>query len=285
MGRPILQSGELSKVNRSAKISFMPFADKLHNIMVVDDFYLYPDDLSKFAIGLDHKRVGYHPGDQASADLPDAEISDWIHNQYVKKTYTNIPDVILTSCSYKVWLFSIFKRHQYELMEHMCKPHADSGFIAGIVYLNKPQDCNGGTGFFHHRRSGINKIIGSELNAIDPILLAQLYRTYGVFSDFEHQREKCGWNSYEDMRLEILKKTKKQHQGYQTKSNDNWVLDFIVEMKYNRLILFPAYLLHSPIIEADWFSNDKKAQRLTQNIFVSWPNKKSLNKLSQWIFG
>ncbi len=54
-------------------------------------------------------------------------------------------------------------------------------------------------------------------------------------------------------------------------SNEHWQQTKVIEMKFNRLILYPAFLLHTPIYQEDDFDGPIEQRRLTQNLFFRYP--------------
>lgn len=94
------------------------------------------------------------------------------------------------------------------------KVHVDRAYWSGILFLTKPEDCQGGTDFFRHIRTGTDR---GPMNAAD---LAQM-----------------GFSSIDEMHREIIEKD----------SNDDskWELTMRVPMRYNRLVLLRPWLWHT----------------------------------------
>ena len=94
------------------------------------------------------------------------------------------------------------------------KVHTDRSHWSGILYLSRPQDCQGGTEFFRHRRTNTDHM---PLNAK---ALAQL-----------------GYASAEQAHHDIIERD----------SNDDaqWEMTMRVPMRFNRLILLRPWLWHT----------------------------------------
>jgi hypothetical protein len=92
--------------------------------------------------------------------------------------------------------------------------HVDRSHWSGILYLSRMPDCTGGTEFYRHRRTGIDRwpINREELAAI-------------------------GMNTAEDVRREIAEKD----------GNDpeKWEQTMQVPMRFNRLLLLRPWLWHT----------------------------------------
>ena len=61
--------------------------------------------------------------------------------------------------------------------------HIDPSQLSGILYLSKPEDCQGGTEFFRHKRTGTDRL---------PMTMEQL--------------REAGFSSYEELQHDILDK-------------------------------------------------------------------------------
>lgn len=92
--------------------------------------------------------------------------------------------------------------------------HVDKAYWSGILYLTKPEDCQGGTDFFRHVRTGTDR---GPLN--------------------HEELAAMGFSSIEDMHREIIEKD----------SNDSskWELTMRVPMRFNRLVLLRPWLWHT----------------------------------------
>ncbi len=92
--------------------------------------------------------------------------------------------------------------------------HVDRSHWSGILYLSRKADCSGGTEFYRHRRTGMERW---------PINQDELAAT--------------GMATLEDVRREILEKD----------SNDpeKWELTMQVPMRFNRLLLLRPWFWHT----------------------------------------
>jgi hypothetical protein len=92
--------------------------------------------------------------------------------------------------------------------------HVDKAYWSGILYLTLPEDCQGGTDFFRHKRTGTDR---GPLN--------------------REELAAMGFSSIEEMHREIIEKD----------SNDSsaWELTMRVPMRFNRLVLLRPWLWHT----------------------------------------
>jgi hypothetical protein len=92
--------------------------------------------------------------------------------------------------------------------------HVDQSHWSGILYLSLPEHCQGGTGFYRHRRTNTER---------------------GPLNDRELAA--MGYASMADMHRDIIEKD----------SNDPgaWELTMQVPMRFNRLLLLRPWLWHT----------------------------------------
>ncbi len=92
--------------------------------------------------------------------------------------------------------------------------HIDPCFYSGILYLSRPEDCRGGTDFYRHRRTGLERVpsdAGQMLAAgyADPNQLIE-----------------------EVVNADTLKPSR-------------WEKQLTVPMRFNRLLLFSPWMFHN----------------------------------------
>jgi hypothetical protein len=138
--------------------------------------------------------------------------------------------------------FSLITKQPNELSPIQSWPHfdtANSNLIAVIHYLGKGE--HGGTGFFRHKKSG--------LECIEPNNKAFFYQC----ADEYFQR-----NSVQNL-------------GYCHEQHNEFSCYKKISYKPNRLIVFPGYLLHSTLVNlATDISNNIETGRLTANMFIEF---------------
>jgi hypothetical protein len=94
------------------------------------------------------------------------------------------------------------------------KVHMDPGYWSGILYLSRPEDCQGGTEFFRH--------IDTQSDQA-PEDLAGL--------------KAMGFSSYDEMHKQIIQKD--------TLDDSKWERSMTVPMRFNRLVLLRPWLWHT----------------------------------------
>ena len=110
-------------------------------------------------------------------------------------------------------------------------PHVDAAHISSFVYLNSPSQCWGGTGIYRHLPTG------------------------ALFTN--QASTSLDWLAEKPLTKPL------------TNSTDEWALEYMIEMKFNRMVAFNGSLIHKIF----WpegpsaFKNNIKQSRLALNSF------------------
>lgn len=104
---------------------------------------------------------------------------------------------------------------------------------SGIFYLSRPEDCRGGTEFFRHKPTDMERV---------PMTPAEL--------------RQCGMQSFDD----VVEKIMKPHSS----DRSQWESTMLVPMKFNRLVLFRPWLWHGA---GPGFGIDTRTGRLIYLLF------------------
>jgi len=113
--------------------------------------------------------------------------------------------------------------------------HIDPCFYSGILYLSRPEDCRGGTDFFRHRRTGLERVPPDDAGVI-----AAGYADHNAL--IEHV-----------VNADTTKPAK-------------WEKSFTAPMRFNRLILFSPWLFHN---SAAGFGDRPENGRLVHLMFFA----------------
>ena len=92
--------------------------------------------------------------------------------------------------------------------------HIDPCFYSGILYLSLPEHCRGGTDFFRHKRTGLDRVPGEMA---------------GV--------KAAGYADPNRLIEEVV--------NADTLKPSRWEKQFTVPMRFNRLILFSPWMFHN----------------------------------------
>jgi hypothetical protein len=235
-------------------------------LIIIDNFYRNPEYVNQLVHSLDFADPdGGHTHAFATLAHSTTEIYEFIWEQYACKWGgTGLRATI------DLWEFYRSLPPGSGLLTRREDPHSDWGcLLAGLVYLTPDHCCRGGTAFYRHRQTGAEEKLPPRKwlirTNVHPSVLQQL-NAYNVYRSFKE-------SSIQDYRafLDAIPSKTQGNQFHLTASNEVWEQTKLVEMKFNRLIVYPGFVLHKAIYEEDWFDGDVTERRLTQNFFLEFP--------------
>ena len=201
------------------------------SLIVLDDFYADAVAIRQMALGLDyidHGGQAYFSGRNSREALINQGIVDGL-SRITGERLTPAPNSA-------VGHFRIAFEGDLARQDVHIDPYRDWG---GVVYFNTPEQCigRGGTSFWRHKKLGIDGM---------------------PMSWTKKDIEKYGFSSYEEMRLKVA--------DIDGTDRNNWDHLMTVPMKFNRCILFRAWLWHS---HTENFGNSMETGRLIQVFFFN----------------
>ena len=173
-------------------------------LFVIDDFLRNADEVRRQALSLTYAVGGRYPGLNSVQKLRieglDNVISTLVHEP-VRAPWTD--DFSHGSC--RVALASD---------DQEARIHIDQSDWSGILYLSRPEDCQGGTEFYRHKRTGTDRV---------PIN--------------ERRLSEAGYSSYIELQHDILDKD--------ALDRSKWEHTMTVPMRFNRLVLLQPQYWHT----------------------------------------
>ena len=173
-------------------------------VFVIDDFLRNADEVRRQALSLTYAVGGRFPGlnsvQKLRIDGLDQVISTLVREP-VRAPWTD--DFSHGSC--RVALASD---------EQLARIHIDQSHWSGILYLSRPEDCQGGTEFFRHKRTMTDRVPMDE-----PSLKA------------------AGYSTYEELQKDIL--------DQDALDRSKWEHTMTVPMRFNRLVLLKPNYWHT----------------------------------------
>ncbi len=174
------------------------------HLFIIDDFLRNAGAVRAEALTLNYSVQGRFPGlnsvEKLRIDGLDQVVSN-IVREPVRAPWTN--DFSHASC-----------RLALASDDQPGRIHIDQSHWSGILYLSRPEDCQGGTEFFRHRPTGTDRL---------PMDQASL--------------NAAGYSSYEELQTKILDKD--------ALDRSKWELTMSVPMRFNRLVLLQPHYWHT----------------------------------------
>lgn len=196
-------------------------------VLVIDDFYQNPDAVRSLALNAEYKDVTQlnYPGFQTTKTYSSPAIAEKF--EIILNRRLSIDPASKTFGRFRIML----KETGSRLKVHI-DGHSD---WTGVLYLNVPESCEGGTAFYRHKRTGLEGPANElQLNGL-------------------------GFSNWNDLEQTIIEPD--------TMDASAWEETLFVGMKYNRLVLFKGNeLFHC---HTHSFGSNKRDGRMTQNFFFN----------------
>jgi hypothetical protein len=176
------------------------------SLIVVDDFLGHRDaqELRKAALGLTYpEQQGAFPGRNSLERIDMEELAPAVSRLVSEPVKPISP--LQSHGKFRITLAAD---------EGKAKVHIDQAYWSGILYLSRPEDCQGGTEFFRHLPTATDR---------------------APYNDEELAA--MGFSSYQQMHQEIIEKD--------SLDDSKWEMTMRVPMRFNRLVLLRPWLWHT----------------------------------------
>jgi hypothetical protein len=246
-----LIDGRLLALNDRRELEIQLVAVGGTQVLIIDNLYRRPADVRRLALGLDFfpPLRGMYPGAFASTGVSAGPVLHQVNSL--------ARDVIGRALTFRGASededvsFAMLTRRRGDLVPIQRQPHIDPNDYTGIIYLNPPAQCAGGTAFWRHRPSGLQAMPLPWSPFLAPLLSRYQAR-----------------NQEELLQSFATEALSEPMEGYPTRTNRFWELTEVIPMRFNRLVLFNARLFHSGHIPEGAFGDEASSQRLTQNLYL-----------------
>ena len=249
-----MRSRPIIEFNPDPTVTSIDVGESGHRVVVVDDFLADPDlvrDVADHAVfSTASELILDFPGERALLAAETRGLRERACQVLGGASEPLYPSYPLTiSRSYT----------DVALMPSQRQPHRDPTMV-GLVYLNREAECVGGTALYRHRPTGRDYIPAVP----DPAMLS-LARVLGY--------EPTDWTSprdYELMVRNVFFNDRFANPNNETVNQGNryWELMELIEMKFNRLVLFDGQIPHSEYTPEHAF-NDRP--RIVQLLSIPFP--------------
>ena len=175
------------------------------SFVMIDDFVADPHELRRQALALGYDpalKDGNYPGLTSTRALPIAGLDDHV-SRAIGAKIVPAPGTLHGHC-----------RLTLKNDRGFSGVHIDPAFYSGILYLSLPEHCRGGTDFFRHRRTGLDRVPLTE-----PAINA------------------AGYADINTLIAEVV--------NADTLKPPRWERSFTAPMRFNRLILFSPWMFHN----------------------------------------
>lgn len=235
MDKKTINEDTIFEINPDYDVLLQNFGPTGQRVVVIDNFYKYPDQVRELALNIPasrNKRIrGNNPAYRINA-FYELDSMAWIYDQLARTYFPEIAQMWDSEYMQRSFMNATFMVNvmQTQTLPPIC-PHMDntSGVnLASTIYLNNANECNGGTSFY---------TFGGKTHYSDPTVT----HTYDV-----------------EGKLPVTK--------YINDSIYDWEMIGMVPMVFNRMILYNQAMLHTAYVKEGMFVGDN--YRLNQQFFI-----------------
>jgi hypothetical protein len=227
---------DLIEINNDLKLQISEIGESKHQIIIIDNFLKNPEDLLSIVESFplernSNKQSGFGAGWHCTLPLKLHQIKQTSQYLALNNYNMSIPNEgnPHDSIHLQINLLKGGLRCNYTSMV----PHIDDAKLAFSIFLNRDEDCMGGTMFYAHKKSGIDYQIG------------YLNESFSKSDEY--------WKIYETYRRTKKHDYEIEYDSRLLDEDDEWEKTFLIESRYNRFIMYPSYLFHSAYVEKEWY--------------------------------
>lgn len=245
-------------------------------LVIVDNFYREPDYVFAMAHSLQYSPPSTrHTHARAEVTVDTSEIEQFVYDQLAHDWGVD-PNAVFRTKDTDLGIFHRSVRSdEFHRYTRRSAPHVDGGtLLASVVYLTESSHNFGGTGFFRHRPTGFEACFadfgpGGAADAGHHQEFGARIERSGVFDAFiASGRDPASYHDFWERTLASYPFVNHLIDG-----NETWECTKLAEMRFNRCVIYPSFVLHKPVIDYKWFDDDDvRGRRLTQNFWVRLPN-------------
>ncbi len=199
----------------------------INRYMIVDDFYSNPDELVRVAL------KSLKPEDSPSGNYAGVMTTDYFLGAESREVFQKLTLEPTVNSSTNANGRLRFTKENDTFKFHIHYDVDVNTKWAGVVYLSKNHPKTDGTNFWRHLRTGLE-----------------------VAPNTPEGFAKYGWNNFNDLKAFLEK------EGL---DESLWEKTLSIPYKYNRLVLFRPWLLHSP---GPAFGDTLESSRIVQTLFL-----------------
>lgn len=173
--------------------------------LMIDDFVANPHELRRQALNLGYSRAnkdGNYPGLTSDRPLPIPGLDDYV-SRAIGAPVRAAPGTLHGHC-----------RLTLKADRGLSGVHIDPAFYSGILYLSLPEHEAGGTDFYRHKRTGLERVPATPDRIVE-----------------------AGYADINDLIEDVVNKD--------TLRPSQWERSFTAPMRFNRLILFSPWMFHN----------------------------------------
>lgn len=247
----MLWSQDVLALNPNPEVTVEVVGQGKRKVILVDGFYRYPEKVLALAEGLHFFGGAMHgnfPGTRAMITLDTSHLVDSMSQLWGSSLKPAQGD-------YQPVLLSAIVNRGQQLNNAQRQPHIDPG-ISAMVYLNRQDECRGGTGIYRHELTGLERVPPRVTQGVLDFAAQFNFTPDQLQTPEDYQR-------FQDAIIFNPEFAMKEN-SYINAGNEFWGLLYLIEMKFNRLVIFDGRMPHSQYLKEGFEDH----RRLNQVLYL-----------------
>lgn len=230
---------DLVQINENLNLKISHIGEQNHQIIIIDNFLQNPEYLLEIIKSIPieknlNNQSGYGAGWHSTLPLRFSQIKQTAH--YLAINNYNMSPPKEGNPHQNIYLQTNILHGGIVCNYTSMLPHVDDAFLGFNLFLNKDDDCKGGTMFYSHVKSGLD--------------------SQSSYFDSEFSKSNEYWKIHETYRKAKKYDYEVEYDSKMIDEDPEWEKSFLIEAKYNRFVMYPSSLFHSAYIEKDWYQDE-----------------------------
>ncbi|MFT4552524.1 MAG: hypothetical protein ACI9S8_001149 [Chlamydiales bacterium] len=272
------------------EISVEHIGRKGYPILIVDNFYRDPEYVMQVAMSIQYyySMGDYHlfklgvyeqsPMLMAQIGVDQSPISDFLYRHWASHYIDSFEKLQLSE--HTTSLFGTIKTADEAEGVYGFRPRDIGVLLYGVMFLSLFEKESEGIGFYRNRDVDIEEIISLPLLASleekypqqDPEIIKRVCEM-GIYDRFRELQDEGKVEDYLDLLAwvyEVPPSELMDKMIEKDRMSDRWEQYSFVEKKFNRLVAFPGFLLHSMEVNCELGAKESEFENLHQFFMYPW---------------
>lgn len=245
-------------------ISFRRIGNDQNPLIVIDDFLANPEQVRDEALNIQYSTSNEYPGYVApNACLGLRDVVYWVYNHMLNEVY---PDLAMLRSAGEPTGRSRFSLFSPSPEKRVSSVHTDvANFIGSVLYLSEHEGS--GTAFWRDGVSGLESYLAGSIVMLQKIEAMFGINMLGRMKDAFVNTPILSHREVEKMMFKRLP----ENFVFPKESHAGWEYVDHVPTKFNRLVFYHGWTIHSIYHENYQAPKSIEEARMTMNVQIAWP--------------
>jgi hypothetical protein len=273
---PILRLNDRNNI----KVSLGRLGDEENPVLIVDDVLANPDEIRDYALGVQYVRArNQYPGYLSTCTLRGLmPLGRWVAFVMWAEAFGLDPEDAKLSPKYvetEGYFGVLAPARSQKYRDVHSDPH---GLFAMVLDLSPDADGSMGTAFWRHAATGIESACSRTENPFDVMVrYDEIFKTR-LMEGAARLQAHAPTMTYAEW-INTLSNELARRPPFPSRNHGPWELIDTVEARFNRLVVYPTWKLHSVFMKKHVQARSLERAPLTLNAFVRHPVFERMERL------